>query len=331
MAYNNIPVRNRSKAVVFTEEIIPGTPVLPTSSNSQTLPCEEISDMSQDPVKVTISEFSAEILRNDEKEIGKDFASPKINIIPRLGISAGTAPPENILLESFFGNKTDISSKSNTYTFLNKINTLSAWLLTEDKFLDIAAGLAIDQMSIKFSADDVLKYEFSCKSNQIIESAVSVIPPGTIQITSGSSKTIATSASPASSQFFVGQKIGVYDSENTNTLTDTLTLTAVSGSDGTITSDVTSTLKENYELRPIVTSAAISNTGGTLSAKSTSIYLDSENTADGSSSGQIFENNNLFIVNELSLDLNKNLQTPEKKFFEWSEISNSKLYSWRSY
>lgn len=307
MAYDNIPVRNKSRGVYFTVETTAGTPVLPSNSDDSFLLCEEMSGVSQEPQKAQISEYSSEILQNDEVITGYGFASPSININARLGAAAGTAPPEARLLTNFFGTETTVSNTSNTYTFTNQVATLSAWMLTENKFLDVAAGLILGQLGIQFSADNVLKYQFSGQSNQIFKSGVADVPTGTADVTAATDAVITTSANPASSQFFAGQLVDVY---NGNTLVEQITVKTVSTAAATFTADTTQTISAGYELRPAMTTARSIATKP-FKAKTATVYLSSPNDTDGYTSSDLFHSNNAFVVTELSLDLNRNLTTPE--------------------
>jgi len=307
MAYNNLPVRDKSKGAYFITESTPGTIVLPSDSDTSFLLCEELSGISQEPKKASITEYSSEILQNDEVITGYDFASPGVNINARLGASAGTAPPEATLLTSFFGTETIVSSTSVTYTFLNQVNTLSAWLLTENKFLDCAAGFILGQLGIEFNADDVLKYKFQGQSNRIYRSGVSVVPTGTADVTAGSDAVITTSADPADSQFFVGQQVAVY---NGDSLVEVVTVKTVSDSAATFTADTTQTISEDFELRPAMPTARSISTKP-FKSKTATVYIGAANAVDGYTSSDLFYSTNSFVVTELSLDLNRNLTTPE--------------------
>lgn len=296
MAMNSKTQRARDRQLFILPETTAGTPVYPSATDA--FLAAEIGDFSQETETAEINEYTNQLLLKQEQVVGFGYASPTMTIHPRFGASAGTVPVEDVLLKNFFGKRTISGGVSVKYTFQDHDETLCAWHQITDVIQQVACGLVVSEMSVTVGKKDLLAYNFTCQSNQIQHNAQCEVVGA---VTAGNAVTI-TLDTTASYLVNVGAQMGVYDG-TTGAYIETITVDAVSGS--TITADTVNNFADGDVVKPILPTGTYS-TAKPFAPTSANIYLSTANETRSN----LMVSANQFLTREMSITMNKNLQTP---------------------
>jgi hypothetical protein len=297
MALSTKTQRSRNRVLFITEESTAGTPVYPTGTDA--FLAAELDGFSQDTETAEVQEYTDQLFTQNEQVVGFAYANPTMTIHPRFGASANSTPVEAILLKNFFGSQT-VGASDVTYAFADTDNTLSAYYQITDVIQCVASGMVVSEFNFSVSKGELMAYEFTCISNKIEHTSQFEVPTGTSTITAGNGVTIPVGTT-ASYVAQVGSRYDVYT--DAGVFTETITVLTVSTTN--ITADTTVDIDANYVLKPALPSGTYSSTQPFAPTAAT-VYLGPNETAMAS----LINSQYALLAREVSVNLNKNLQTP---------------------
>lgn len=298
MALSDKTQRSRNRRLYITEESTNGTPVYPSGTDA--FLAAELDGFTQATQTAEAQEYTADLFTQAEQVVGYDYANPTMTIHPRFGSAAGQLPIEAILLKNFFGTQTQTGSDV-TYSFADHDNTLSAYYQITDVLQCVASGLVVSELSFTVGKGDLMAYDFTCISNKIQHSAQFEVPTGTASIAAATPATIPV-GDQASYVAQVGSRFDVYD--DTGTLSEAgIEVLSVSGTN--ITADTTVAIEENYVLKPALPSPTYT-TARPFAPTSATVYVGPSATSMSS----LINSTYAFKSREVSVSMNKNIQTP---------------------
>jgi hypothetical protein len=300
MPMNSKTQRSRNRKLFITPETVGGTPVYPSTTDA--FLASEISDFSQETQTAEVNEYTDQLLKKQEVVTGFGYASPKLTIHPRFGASAGDAPADAILLKNFFGTETVDPGVSVKYTWADHDETLCAWHQITDVIQQVAAGVVVSEMTFTVGKTDLLAFEYTLQSNRIMHNSQGEVPAGTGLIVQGASVVVPLDTNP---EYLanVGSKFDVYDTSGA--LVDpAVEVTAVSSTDVTIAT-TTIDYNDGFVFKPTLPAGTYA-TALPFAPTEASIYLGDPNITRAALQVPA----NKFLCREMSVSMNKNIQTP---------------------
>lgn len=277
----------------------------------------EIASFSQETETATVNEYTDQLLAKTEVVTGFGYANPTMTIHPRFGTNVGDLPAEAILLKNFFGKEDQTVGTSVKYTWEDHDDTLCAWHQITDVIQQVACGMVVSELNFSIGKKDLLAYEFTLMSNQIQNNSQCEIPAGTASIPAGANVMVDVDTQ-ASYVANPGTKFDVYDLTDTKVDSD-VEVVSVSGTQIEFLSTGTQ-YDAGFVLKPTLPAGTYS-TQQPFAPTKASVYLGPANET----LINLKVPANAFLTREISVSMNKNLQTPTE------DELNGSLYGGASY
>lgn len=173
MAFPTNFTRYRSTDVFINPETTSGTLNISTSGNDAFL-LSEVPAMSQVGNFTDVSEIGSSLLNSSKVLNYIEYTDFDFNFFAKPSGSAGTAPAESQLLDSFFGADGTVSSGTSvTYTFANSIETLTVVARmsgannTDAVYEYAATGVVPTTLAISLAKDGPVSMTMGMRSNRI--------------------------------------------------------------------------------------------------------------------------------------------------------------------
>ena len=314
---NNKTVRSRNRKIFITSETAAGTPDYPAATDA--FLANEVASFSQETETAEVDEYTDQLLAVQEVVTGFGYANPTMTIHPRFGAAVGDLPPEQLLLKNFFGECTQTAGTSVKYTFADTDDTLCAWHQYTDVLQQVACGMVVSEMNFTIGKKALMAYEFTMMSNQIMNNSQCEIPAGTASIPAGANVMVDVDTQGVYVAN-VGSKFDVYDTSGAKVDSDV----EVVSTNGTQIEFLSTGVQYDagFVLKPTLPAGTYS-TQVPFAPTKASVYVGPANETLANLTTPA--NGYAFTTREISVNMNKNLQTPTE------DELNGSLYGGASY